>query len=156
MVAQQAIRALKESRKNLKKGVIGVPTWTGKHGVLGRPHASKPNPSSSSSSTTKKSHVLLAGLRAKSGLGPKMTPEVLHQAQSDPMTIRASNLRLFLERQVQEGGVGYLTSSAEIITYLNLEGKRDMDILRGMLKEIAVFVNQGAAGKGWKLKQEWE
>jgi hypothetical protein len=52
--------------------------------------------------------------------------------------------------------VGYLTSSAEIITYLNLEGKRDMDILRGMLKEIAVFVNQGAAGKGWKLKQEWE
>ena len=170
-VAQQAVRALKESRKTLKKGVVGVPTWTGRNGVLGRPlmmgkpigppPASQPlaasaSASTSASSTSKPvSFALLQGLRAKSGLGPKMTTESLQEAQSDPMTERAAKLRSFLERQVLENGVGHLTSSADIIAHLELEGKRDMDILRGMLKEIAVFVNTSPSTKGWKLKQEW-
>lgn len=166
-VAQQAVRALKESRKTLKKGVVGVPTWTGRNGVLGRPLmmgkpigpplASLPLAASASTSSTPKpvSLSLLQGLRAKSGLGPKMTAESLQEAQSDPMTERAAKLRSFLERQVLENGVGHLTSSADIIAHLELEGKRDMDILRGMLKEIAVFVNTSPSSKGWKLKQEW-
>ncbi|KAJ3360588.1 hypothetical protein HDU91_004503 [Kappamyces sp. JEL0680] len=129
MVAQQAVQALKQSRRQVRQQPIEMPTWTGKNGAAGKP----------------KSQSLLQGLRNKSG----MTRKPDESSSSAGFKELAGKLRDYID------GPELVTSSA-IIAQFNLDShsKRDMDMLRGMLKEIAVFLNN-ESGKGWRLKDEW-
>ncbi len=131
MVAKQAVHALKQSRRQIRQQPVEMPTWTGKSGSAGKP----------------KSRSLLDGLRMKSGL---LTKSEDTKSPSSSLKDFASKLRDFL-------AFSYITPSSSIISHFELDSqsKQDMDKLRGMLKEFAIF-NNDESGKGWILKDEWK
>ncbi len=128
LVAQQAVEALKKSRKRVRKDEF-EPTWTGKSGSAGRPVVRKVGGSS----------ALLEGLRRKSGLAP---------------TIKGTNPHAALVERLQAFLGTRLTPSQKIMDEFCPSGKAEqVAILRGVLRSMATFHNDGVQ-KGWKLNPD--
>jgi DNA excision repair protein ERCC-6 len=128
LVAQQAIQAIKQSRRRIRQQGIGAISWTGKNGDAGKPNFSSP-----------KSSTLLAGLRQKSGLAPSIKNGDNHE-----------KLILDLQEYLKNG----IVSSQKIMERFCPSGKTEqVAILRGVLRSVATYYNDGTI-KGWKLQSE--
>jgi hypothetical protein len=128
LVAQQAVLAIKQSRRRIRQQGIGALSWTGKNGDAGKPNLSTP-----------KSNALLTGLRQKSGLAPSTKKQDNHE-----------KLILGLQEFIKNG----ILPSQKIMERFCPSGKPEqVAILRGVLRSVATYYNDGTT-KGWKLQSE--
>lgn len=141
-VAEEALAALKKSRKTTKKFEIGTPTWTGKFGAAGRVTKKK------SATSLSGSAAILSNLRkGQIKNGSDTTNEPSKEIKE------GSELLGKIQEYLKIKG-GYSAKSAEILehTGFRLNEKEDITKVRALLKQIATF----ESGKGrWLLKDEF-
>lgn len=139
-VAEQAVAALKKSRKATKKFEVGTPTWTGKFGQAGKIKKKKLQAATGSAAilaNIRKAQKKSLSQSPKSSQIPDETQEVLIKIQS------------FLN-----GKPGFFSHSADIIEHIGFKllEKEDTIKVRALIKGIADFDRSKA---GWVLKDEF-
>jgi DNA excision repair protein ERCC-6 len=132
-VAEAAVAELKKSRKSVRNLPIGVPTWTGKNGMV----AANRGPSGIISNLRKISGGVPTGSQASSTKDGTTNEEF------------AERVRQMLYHR------SGIVKSADIMREFNTQlAGRNVEFLRSLLKNMATFETvQGE--KGWKLKPEF-
>ncbi|QLG71329.1 hypothetical protein HG535_0B03680 [Zygotorulaspora mrakii] len=146
-VAQEALTALKKSRKTTRKFDIGTPTWTGKFGQAGKVRKKIKKDLNGNSVG---SSAILANIRA-----------VKHEAQSvqnqDFGTTNAAKNRSLLQQIVKylSKQENYFASSVDIVKSVgaHLNDKSDIIKIRALLRTIAAFDKDK---RGWILQDEFK
>lgn len=146
--AQDALDALKKSRKQVKKAGVGVPTFTGKVGSAGKKFTlarSGIGLKANSQVAKQSSSSILANLKNnkdKSSLSP--TP------QANPANTKIiADMQKYLANQD-----GFFAKSGDILNAckLEIEDKKDLMMIRSMLKGIAKW---DGTRSGWVLNEEF-
>ncbi|KAH3666410.1 hypothetical protein WICMUC_005678 [Wickerhamomyces mucosus] len=136
--ADNALEALKRSRKQVKKAGVGVPTFTGKFGLAGKTKVGGIKSRSSNSNSS--SFFILNNLKNRSS-----TPEVSDSSNTEM-------IKQFTEYLAkQEGGFG---KSKDVLKGCKVDIKTDKDLalVRSLLKSIA---NWDSSRSGWILNEEF-
>lgn len=135
--AKEALDALKKSRKQVKKAGLGVPTFTGKVGLAGK-------------------RATLLQSRTKLGGGMPCSASILSNLKQvkapdnvSEHTTAITDMREYLVKQE-----GFFAKSGEILkaTNLQIKEKKDLTLVRAMLKGIAQWDSQRS---GWVLNEEF-
>ncbi|CUS20952.1 LAQU0S02e02146g1_1 [Lachancea quebecensis] len=141
-VAEEALAALRKSRKATKKYEIGTPTWTGKFGAAGR-------------ITKKSSATPLSGSAAiLFNLRKAQIKNGNDESNGPSEEIKKSSEMLEKIQEYLKAKDNCSAKSAEILehTGFRLTEKRDISRVRALLKQIATF----ESGEGrWLLKEEF-
>jgi DNA excision repair protein ERCC-6 len=146
-IANEAIEALKKSRKLTKASGINVPTWTGKFGKAGRINNSNKRPriylstEKDNITNSTSSSSILANLKRKQKVDRKPV------SKSQDLITQLSNYMSNVE--------GNFSKSADILDNLNIDfsDKKTVDIVRKMLKGICIWDKER---KVWVLKPEFQ
>lgn len=146
-LAEDAVRALRKSRKVTKKFDIGTPTWTGKFGQAGKITKKRKKKLTKDSN----SQAILANIKkakVKTENVDVEPVEIEEQATKDNKEL-LTKIEKYLCKQD-----GFFASSPSIITSLRIpvDDKEDIVKIRALLKTIALF-DKGK--KGWVLKEEF-
>ncbi|CEP62259.1 DNA-dependent ATPase RAD26 LALA0_S05e01442g [Lachancea lanzarotensis] len=138
-VAEEAVAALRESRKATKKFEVGTPTWTGKFGTAGRVKKKKTTGRSLGSA------AILSNLKKGSTTGE--TNSTSERQNRAAQTIES--IRTFLMEKPN-----FAAKSADIVRHMGIKmtEKEDIIKIRALLKQIATF--QSTEGQ-WALKEEF-
>ncbi|KAG0683892.1 hypothetical protein C6P42_005300 [Pichia californica] len=151
-IANEAVSALKESRKLAKQSGIAIPTWTGKFGAAGRsdsigkrkrlqigPITEKSK--SLTSSNLSSSSSILANLKKKKDAIRKKPI-----SQSQDLVTQLSNYMAGVEDNFSKSG--------DILDNLNvdLSDEKTVQVIRNMLKSICTW---DKVRKGWVLNEEF-
>lgn len=142
-IAEEAVAALRQSRKITKRSEIGTPTWTGKFGSAGR-----------------------IGKKKTKGAGPVGSAAILKNIRKTPAKAsdeKKGDLSEAAEQNSEMLGKiqsylrtrkNYSAKSAEIVDQMGLKLTERLDILklRALLKQIAKFQ---ASESCWVLKSEF-
>ncbi|SCV05005.1 LANO_0G16402g1_1 [Lachancea nothofagi CBS 11611] len=138
-VAEEAVAALRKSRKITKRFDVGTPTWTGKFGTAGKVRK-KQNPGASLGSST-----ILSNLRKKKEIDESTS---LSKSRDSSETI--SKILSYLNEQPD-----LAAKSAQIVHHVGfqLSVKEDVIKIRALLRQIATF--QSEDGR-WVLKDEFK
>lgn len=130
--AHKALEALKQSRRQVKKAGVGIPTFTGKVGLAGK-------------------KATLSKLGAKSSSSILSNLKKLKEPQLGPSghTKTIGDMRSYLEKQPNR-----FAKSGDILKACNVDikEKKDLTMIRTMLKGIANWDSQRS---GWVLKDDF-
>lgn len=152
-IANEAVNALKESRKLTKSTGINVPTWTGKFGAAGRlknnskkrkigvTSANSPLRSTSVTTNPTSSNAILANLKRKKEIAKKKPV-----SKSQDLITQLSKYMASVE--------GNFSKSSDILDNLDIDfsDKKTVEVIRNMLKGICTWDKER---KGWVLKSEF-
>jgi len=153
--ANEALEALKKSRKQVKKAGLGVPTFTGRFGIAGRaasPAFGNRSVGQSRSSTpfnsAQSSSSILSNIKKNKDAEAQNTTAGTSELIKNSETI--DKMRDYLSKQD-----GNFAKSGEILNGVSIEinDKKDLAIVRSMLKGIAKWDTNRS---GWKLKEEFK
>ncbi|ODV85320.1 hypothetical protein CANARDRAFT_199401 [[Candida] arabinofermentans NRRL YB-2248] len=168
-IAEEAVKALRESRKETRKTNIGVPTWTGKFGKAGRLQSPQKKKASMSiggslstsrvnSNTTSRegspspivsSSSILASMQKKKQqtMAPKTARRQMVSTEDDAALIRRLS-------EYMSGIDGFFSTSGAILDNLNVDvsNEKTVKVVRGMLKSICTW---DKTKKGWILNEEF-
>lgn len=145
-VAQQALSALRKSRKVTKRYEIGTPTWTGKFGQAGK---IKKKVKKKSAYNQFGSSSILANIRSAQNEAKK--PQ-FHESEISDGT---KSQRLLGEmREYLSSKEDFFAPSVDIIKGVGVQLSHQEDIVqvRALLKTIATFDKEK---KGWTLHNEF-
>lgn len=147
-LAEEAMKALRQSRKATKRYDIGTPTWTGKFGQAGKiikkrnKYISKNNIDSSS---------ILSNIRKTKGHIKKSIEDT--PLQQDTKIIHSTDILTKIEKFLSQQN-DFFAPSSKIIASLQIPTNEKEDIikLRALLNKIASFDKQK---RGWFLNEEF-
>ncbi|QLQ82578.1 hypothetical protein HG537_0H03410 [Torulaspora globosa] len=146
--AEDALNALRKSRRETKKYSIGTPTWTGKFGQAGKVRKKIGNVKSQKLTG---SSSILANMRAAQQRAKKSPLQHDELKRTDS----TENERILetIERYLCECP-DYFASSLDIINHIgvSLKDKDETIRIRALLKSIATF---DKIKKGWTLNEEF-
>lgn len=150
-IANQAISALRESRKLAKTTGISVPTWTGRFGAAGR---------IDNRNKKRKSSTMVQRNNIQSGFdNPSSSSSILGNLKRKKEMIKKSpttkSQDLVTQLSTFMAGVkGNFSTSSDILENLDIDfsDKKTVDIVRNMLKGICAWDKER---KGWVLKPEF-
>ncbi|SCU91365.1 LAME_0E12222g1_1 [Lachancea meyersii CBS 8951] len=137
-IAEDAVAALRKSRKVTKNFEVGTPTWTGKFGTAGRVKKKK------AVGTSLGSAAILSNLRKKEQVNEEnFTDKRREEAAKTMEGIRS----FFLTKPA------FAAKSVEIVEHMGIKltAKEDIIKIRALLKQIATF--QPTDGR-WTLKDD--
>lgn len=125
-IANEAMAALRHSRRETRKTGVFVPTWTGKHGKAGKEPRKRPSPVVTRQSNT------------------RATP--INNQSNEDLTTRVARYLSGLD--------DYFSTSGEILDklHINVHDEATVKDVRSMLKLIC---NWNKLKKGWELKEEF-
>ncbi|ODV80573.1 DNA dependent ATPase [Suhomyces tanzawaensis NRRL Y-17324] len=150
-VANEAAKALRESRKLTRKNQIGTPTWTGKFGFAGKFGAKNgAKKGRSSSPGTLASSSILDSLKQKKGVKESIfTKEKPKAGEGPDKKELMDKLIKFLHLQPN-----HFSTSNDILRNVGVKMTKESDtvLMRSMLRETCDW---RAEKKGWELKQEF-
>lgn len=145
--ANEALEALKKSRKQVKKAGLGVPTFTGKFGLAGRASPGLGNRSRSGTpfGSKQSSSAILSNI--KKAQEDIKTNGVSSELKKNSKLI--DEMRSYLSQQN-----GYFAKSGDILDGVSVQiyDKKDLTMVRSMLKGIALW---DTVRSGWILKEEF-
>ncbi|CCK73467.1 DNA-dependent ATPase RAD26 NDAI_0G04840 [Naumovozyma dairenensis CBS 421] len=141
-IAQEALGALRKSRKATMKYEIGTPTWTGKFGQAGKIRKKMNNKKQIGGSS-----AILANI--------KKATQIKSPASSDINNPNEHEILLSKIEQYLHSAPDKFATSADIINNLgvNLNEKKDIIRVRALLRTIAHFDRNK---KGWYLNDEFQ
>lgn len=158
-IANEAVAALKESRKLAKKTGISVPTWTGKFGAAGKYNNVNSSP---------KKRALpgivnpISGNISGRSIGPATSNSILSNLKKKKemnikrkSTTSAKSQDLVTQLSTYMASVdGNFSKSGEILSNLNvdLSDEKTVKVIRNMLKSICTWDKER---KGWILNSEF-
>lgn len=147
-IANQALEALRISRKETKKYDIGTPTWTGKFGTAGK--VNKPNLKKNIKKGTGSASIL-SNIR-KANTQVKKSPTDSDTTNADTNTNKEKLLSIINFLKKQEN---FEASSRDILNNLGVHINDEEDLIktRALLKSIGNFSNNK---KVWVLKSEFQ
>lgn len=147
-IANQALEALRISRKETKKYDIGTPTWTGKFGTAGK--VNKPNLKKNIKKGTGSASIL-SNIR-KANTQVKTSPTDSDTTNADTNTNKEKLLSIINFLKKQEN---FEASSRDILNNLGVHINDEEDLIktRALLKSIGNFSNNK---KVWVLKSEFQ
>lgn len=147
-IADEALNALRKSRKATRKFSVGTPTWTGKFGQAGktekRVKKAKAQPLTGSS-------AILANFRNAQQQAKKLPAEssAYDESSSDINESLLRKLQIFLNTRP-----GFFAPSLDVIEHagVQLKDREETIKVRALLKSIATFDKDQ---KGWVLNEEF-
>lgn len=145
-IADQAVNALRESRKKTKRYDIGTPTWTGKFGKAGK--IGKKRPRSIKERSTLGSADILNNIRKHNEESAKKENPSNSLTESKSQELLVSIIKTL--NQVP----GNKLSSSSIISNLGIDFKDRAELIRAraLLRAVATF---NKADKVWELNREF-
>ena len=157
-IANEAVAALRESRKLTKTNGISVPTWTGKFGRAGRTDVVKrqrtnsPLPTSPIGRNGSRSPIGVSGVAASSTIlaGIQKRKEGIVKK---PTTKSESLIRQLSDYMSRVNG--NFSTSSEVLDHLDIDfgDKQTVNVVRNMLKNICTWDKER---KGWVLNAEFQ
>lgn len=147
-LAEEAMKALRQSRKTTKKYDIGTPTWTGKFGQAGK--IIKKKNKKNSKNTISSNSILLNIKKAK---GQAKKPKETTPLKQDMNITHSTDMLTKIEEFLSHKN-GYFAQSSEIISNLQIpiNEKEDIIQIRALLNKIAIFDKEK---RGWILNEEF-
>lgn len=147
-LAEEAMKALRQSRKTTKKYDIGTPTWTGKFGQAGK--IIKKKNKKNSKNTISSNSILLNIKKAK---GQAKKPKETTPFKQDMNITHSTDMLTKIEEFLSHKN-GYFAQSSEIISNLQIpiNEKEDIIQIRALLNKIAIFDKEK---RGWILNEEF-
>ncbi|CCH42535.1 DNA excision repair protein [Wickerhamomyces ciferrii] len=152
--ANEALEALKKSRKQVKRAGLGVPTFTGKFGLAGRTaspalgnRSRVGSPSPFGGNSKQSSSSILSNIKKNKEANATQSS---HGSELNKNSKIIDEMRNFLANRDDN-----FAKSGEILDAVSLEivDKKDLTLVRSMLKGIA---NWDASKSGWTLKGEFK
>ncbi|KAG7821668.1 hypothetical protein KL928_000143 [Ogataea angusta] len=147
-IANEAVKALRESRKLARQARINVPTWTGKFGeagrTVGRPR--KPGPSGSSTPTGRSQSPMVSSSSILDNIKKRKDSSPKPKIEDTDLIARLSNYMAGLE--------GFFSTSAAVLDELKIDvsNEKTVKVVRSMLKSICKWDKER---KGWVLNEEF-
>lgn len=146
--ANDALEALKKSRRQVKKAGLGVPTFTGKFGLAGRsssPAFGMRSRLGTPLSSKQSSSSILSNIKINKG----ETQENGGSYEQVKNSKIIDEIRSFLAKQE-----GFFAKSGDILNGVSIQiaDKKDLTLIRSMLKGIAYW---DVSKSGWVLKEEF-
>lgn len=141
-IADEAMNALRKSRKATRKYDIGTPTWTGKFGQAGKIIKNKNKKDFSS---------ILSNIQKAKGQVKKSTEET--PLKKDTKITHSTDILTKIEKFLSQQNE-FFAPSSKIISSLqvSINEKEDIIKIRALLNKIAVFDKQK---RGWILNEEF-
>lgn len=154
-VASDAIKALKQSRRNCYRATSGIPTWTGQNGGSSN---KKPlfGQRANANSSAQSSGSLLQTMKARSKLGPSRNDDADEDAAPDVVPENEEllqDIRSFLVGQSHLSGEA---STQELLDkFSNRLPRSQTPVFKAFLNKICDFHrNSGGTGM-WRLKEDF-
>lgn len=152
-IANDAVSALKASRKQARTKKIGVPTWTGKYGVAGKL-------ASGGNRTRAFSSALPNGVSGRGGSTAQSSATILwNLKRMDKSKSRKQEptSQVLIDKLVEymANVEGNFSKSRDILENLDIDvgDKKTVDVIRSMIKGVCTWDRDR---KGWILKTEFK
>lgn len=151
-IANQAVAALKQSRKETRRSGINVPTWTGKFGKAGGPLKNKGIGIGVNKSNSSKGILSMINQRTQI---PKSASRLSNSVSKSPDPSENQHTKMVGDMIDYLSQNDHFSSSAMILKHLNIKltDDKSVQIVRSMLKSICTWDKER---KGWYLKDEFK